>query len=94
MELQGIEGRMKRLHQKFDTLLTKMIEQHSVSAHERKGKPDFLDVLLGNRENSEGEKLSLINIKALLLAYTCLSEFNMLILGFFINLRHEMTFDL
>ncbi|KAI6685438.1 hypothetical protein NL676_031351 [Syzygium grande] len=64
MDLQGIEGRMKRLHQKFDTLLTKMIEQHSVPAHKRKGKPDFLDVPLANRENSEGEKLSLINIKA------------------------------
>ncbi|XP_030458728.1 flavonoid 3',5'-hydroxylase 2-like [Syzygium oleosum] len=73
MDLQGIEGRMKRLHQKFDALLTKMIEQHSVSAHERKGKPDFLDVLLANRENSEGEKLSLINTKALLLAYACVT---------------------
>ncbi|XP_010045076.2 flavonoid 3',5'-hydroxylase 2 [Eucalyptus grandis] len=67
MDLQGIEGGMKRLHKKFDGLLTKMIEQHSATAHERKGNRDFLDVVMANRDNSGDEKLSLTNIKALLL---------------------------
>jgi flavonoid 3',5'-hydroxylase len=67
MDLQGIEGGMKRLHKRFDVLLTKMIEEHTASAHQRKGKPDFLDVVMANRENSAGEKLTLTNIKALLL---------------------------
>ncbi|KAF5447676.1 hypothetical protein F2P56_033208 [Juglans regia] len=68
MDLQGIERGMKRLHKRFDVLLTKMIEEHSASAHERKGKPDFLDVVMANRDNvSAGERLSLTNIKALLL---------------------------
>jgi flavonoid 3',5'-hydroxylase len=67
MDLQGIEGGMKRLHKRFDVLLTKMIEEHTTSAHERKGKPDFLDVVMANRENSSGERLTLTNIKALLL---------------------------
>ncbi|KAL5582696.1 hypothetical protein UlMin_015138 [Ulmus minor] len=67
MDLQGIERGMKRLHTKFDVLLTKMIEEHSASAHERKGKPDFLDIVMDNRDNSEGERLSITNIKALLL---------------------------
>ncbi|KAL5580351.1 hypothetical protein UlMin_012793 [Ulmus minor] len=67
MDLQGIERGMNRLHTKFDVLLTKMIEEHSASAHERKGNPDFLDIVMDNRDNSEGERLSITNIKALLL---------------------------
>jgi flavonoid 3',5'-hydroxylase len=67
MDLQGIERGMKRLHRRFDVLLTKMMEEHIATAHERKGKPDFLDVLMANQENLDGEKLSFTNIKALLL---------------------------
>ncbi|KAJ7013084.1 hypothetical protein NC653_002949 [Populus alba x Populus x berolinensis] len=67
MDLQGIERGMKKLHKRFDVLLMKMIEDHSATSHERKGKPDFLDVLMANQENSDGTRLSLTNIKALLL---------------------------
>ncbi|GMI89080.1 TRANSPARENT TESTA 7, CYTOCHROME P450 75B1 [Hibiscus trionum] len=67
MDLQGIEGEMKKLHKRWDVLLTKMMEEHAETARERKGKPDFLDILMANRENSDGEKLSLVNVKALLL---------------------------
>ncbi|KAF8398233.1 hypothetical protein HHK36_017159 [Tetracentron sinense] len=69
MDLQGIEIGMKHLHKKFDLLLTKMIDEHSASAHERKGKPDLLDIVMANRDNSAGERLSITNIKALLLVY-------------------------
>ncbi|XP_038693901.1 flavonoid 3',5'-hydroxylase 1-like [Tripterygium wilfordii] len=67
MDLQGIEKGMKKLHKKFDVVLTKMMEEHMATTHERKGKPDFLDVVMANMENSEGERLSITNIKALLL---------------------------
>ncbi|KAH7844363.1 hypothetical protein Vadar_027189 [Vaccinium darrowii] len=68
MDLQGIEGGMKRMHSKWDDLITRMVKGHSESAHERKGNPDFLDVLMANKENSQGTgSLSLTNIKALLL---------------------------
>ena len=67
LDLQGIERGMKKLHKRFDVLLTKMIEEHTASAHERKGKPDFLDVVVANQDNSDGERLNLTNIKALLL---------------------------
>ncbi|WJZ89633.1 hypothetical protein VitviT2T_008838 [Vitis vinifera] len=66
MDIQGIERGMKHLHKKFDKLLTRMIEEHTASAHERKGNPDFLDVVMGHQENTTGEKLTLSNIKALL----------------------------
>ncbi|XP_038694708.1 flavonoid 3',5'-hydroxylase 1-like [Tripterygium wilfordii] len=67
MDLQGIEKGMKKLHKKFDVVLTKMMEEHMATTHERKGKPDFLDVVMANMENSEEERLSITNIKALLL---------------------------
>nr|QVX18580.1 flavonoid 3'5' hydroxylase [Liquidambar formosana] len=67
MDIQGIERGMKRLHKKFDVLLTKMIEEHMASAHERSGKPDFLDLVMANPEDSAGERLSMTNVKALLL---------------------------
>uniref|UniRef100_A0A7N2KMS0 Flavonoid 3',5'-hydroxylase n=1 Tax=Quercus lobata TaxID=97700 RepID=A0A7N2KMS0_QUELO len=67
LDLQGIERGMKKLHKRFDVLLAKMIEEHTASAHERKGKPDFLDIVVANQDNSDGERLNLTNIKALLL---------------------------
>ncbi|XP_061352750.1 flavonoid 3',5'-hydroxylase 2-like [Gastrolobium bilobum] len=68
LDLQGIERGMKILHKKFDLLLTKMIEEHAASSHKRKVKPDFLDVVMTHhRESSDGERLTLTNIKALLL---------------------------
>ncbi|TXG73452.1 hypothetical protein EZV62_002031 [Acer yangbiense] len=67
MDLQGIERGMKKLHNKFDVIITKMIKEHMASTHERKGKPDFLDVVMANREITDSEKLTITNIKALLL---------------------------
>ncbi|KAK0578075.1 hypothetical protein LWI29_004708 [Acer saccharum] len=68
MDLQGIERGMKKLHNKFDVVITKMIKEHMASTHERKGKLDFLDVVMANREISDSEKLTITNIKALLLS--------------------------
>nr|BAJ16328.1 flavonoid 3',5'-hydroxylase [Antirrhinum kelloggii] len=67
MDLQGIEKGMKGLHKKFDDLISRMLEEHLASAHIRKEKPDFLDVILANRDTLEGERLTTSNIKALLL---------------------------
>lgn len=46
MDLQGIQRDMKTVHKKFDELLTRMIREHTESAHERSGNPDFLDILM------------------------------------------------
>jgi len=67
IDLEGVVGKMKRLHKRFDVFLTKLIEDHVKCAHERKGKPDFLDIVLANNDDHFGERLSLSNIKALLL---------------------------
>ena len=44
-----------------------MFDEHEATSNERKENPDFLDVVMANRDNSEGERLSTTNIKALLL---------------------------
>ena len=67
MDLQGIDGKMKGLHKKFDVLLTKMIEEHELNAHLREGNPDILDVVMANRVCSDGSKLTITHVKALLL---------------------------
>ncbi|RVW36351.1 Flavonoid 3',5'-hydroxylase 2 [Vitis vinifera] len=63
LDIQGIQRGMKHLHRKFDRLLTKMMEEHTASAHERKGNPDFLDVIMANQENSTGRSSLLPTLK-------------------------------
>ncbi|KAI4305910.1 hypothetical protein L6164_029238 [Bauhinia variegata] len=67
LDLQGIERGMKRLHKRFDLLLTRMIEEHQSLRHKRQNKPDFLEVAMSQQENAGHERLTLTNIKALLL---------------------------
>ncbi|KAK4778133.1 hypothetical protein SAY87_018320 [Trapa incisa] len=70
MDLQGIEGRMRRAHDKFDRFLDEMIERHTATAHDRVGKPDFLDMLMAggcDGDYSDDQSLSPMNIKGLLL---------------------------
>ncbi|KAL6341749.1 hypothetical protein AAG906_037993 [Vitis piasezkii] len=63
LDIQGIERGMKHLHKKFDKLLTRMIEEHTASAHERKGNPDFLDVVMGHQGNSTGRSSPLPTLR-------------------------------
>lgn len=83
LDLQGIERGMKTLHYKFDALLTRMIDEHVASSLKRnRDKPDFLDTLIAqSTQNSDGERLTLTNIKALLLV--CITTFISLINSFF-----------
>ncbi|CAJ1964541.1 unnamed protein product [Sphenostylis stenocarpa] len=67
MDLQGVVGKMRRLHKRFDVFLTNIIEEHLKSSDDRKGMPDFLDILITNGEHPSRERLTLSNIKALLL---------------------------
>jgi len=77
MDLQGVVGKMKRLHKRFDVFLTNIIEEHVKSSHERKGKPDFLDIVMTNNgEDPSQESLSLSNIKALLLVHVSFFSFS------------------
>lgn len=83
IDLQGVVGKMKHLHQRFDKFFIKMIAEHVESAHERKEKPDFLDILMESGEDLSGDqRLTLSNIKALLLVPVSFPHFSSLLFNF------------
>ena len=68
MDLQGLEKRMRNLAARFDGMFREMVELHEATAGERKGNPDVLDELLARRNApDEGEKITDVNIRALLM---------------------------
>ncbi|KAJ0978987.1 hypothetical protein J5N97_014461 [Dioscorea zingiberensis] len=66
MDLQGIQAKMKGVHQRFDGMITRMLAEHTESAAERAGRPDFIDLVIANRVGDNGETLSDVNIKGLI----------------------------
>uniref|UniRef100_A0A0G7ZNZ0 Cytochrome P450 CYP75A14v2 n=3 Tax=Picea TaxID=3328 RepID=A0A0G7ZNZ0_PICGL len=69
MDLQGIQRGMKKLHKRWDALIARMIEEHQSTAKQRASRPDFLDIVMSQRDNCDGQggRLSDVHIKALLL---------------------------
>ncbi|KAF7838523.1 flavonoid 3'-monooxygenase [Senna tora] len=69
LDLQGVQGKMKKLHKRFDEFLTNIIEEHK---HEKKEEhKDLLSTLLTLKEvqDDEGTRLTDVEIKALLLNF-------------------------
>ncbi|KAE8683956.1 Flavonoid 3',5'-hydroxylase [Hibiscus syriacus] len=71
LDLQGVQGKMKKLHKRFDRFLSGILEEHKIKAGEddRKEKhSDLLSTLISlESADTEGGKLTDIEIKALLL---------------------------
>ncbi|KAF5477133.1 hypothetical protein F2P56_003805 [Juglans regia] len=68
LDLQGVAAKMKKLHKRFDTFLTAIVEEHKRSAAGQ--HVDMLSTLISLKEKSddgEGGKLTDTEIKALLL---------------------------
>jgi len=69
MDLQGVQKKMKKLHNRFDDFFSRMLEEHKAAAQNGGGKKDFLSALLALRNDADGEggKLTDTDMKALLL---------------------------
>lgn len=72
LDLQGVQAKMKKLHNKFDRFLSAILEEHKTKARQSNGQvkhKDFLSTLISleNVDGAEGGKLSDTEIKALLL---------------------------
>nr|UHB15532.1 cytochrome P450 [Paris polyphylla] len=67
LDLQGVVGKMKRLHQRYDVFLDRILEEHRAAGGE--GGGDLLSVLIGLKEDVGGDavKLTDTEIKALFL---------------------------
>ncbi|KAJ8466363.1 hypothetical protein OPV22_028915 [Ensete ventricosum] len=64
MDLQGVQRHMRQLHFKIDALITALLTEHEATTHERKGRPDVVDLVMANRVDADGVSLSDVNIKA------------------------------
>jgi len=69
LDLQGVRTKMKKLHNRFDEFLTKMIKERQSASFNGGGKGDFLSMLWALRNDADGEggKLTNDDIKGLLL---------------------------
>lgn len=70
LDLQGVQAKMKKLHNRFDEFLTSIIEEHNTSSKSENHK-DLLSTLLSLKDvpDDDGNKLNDIEIKALLLVH-------------------------
>eukprot|EP00253_Pinus_taeda_P022419 PITA_22419 len=68
MDLQGVRTKMKKLHNRFDEFLSKMIEESQAASCNGGANGDFLSTLWPLRNNADGEGGELTNddIKGLL----------------------------
>ncbi|AES69196.1 putative flavonoid 3'-monooxygenase [Medicago truncatula] len=69
LDLQGVQAKMKKLHKKFDAFLTNIIDERENSNFKSEKHKDLLSTLLLLKEETDvdGNKLTYIEIKALLL---------------------------
>lgn len=70
MDIQGVAGKMKKLHARFDAFLTSILEEHKRKGIAKtKDHGDLLSTLISleNEEDDNGGKLTDTEIKALLL---------------------------
>lgn len=69
LDIQGVVGKMKNLHKRYDIFLNNIIAEHERA---QKDDGDLLSVMIGLKKNKEdltgeGETVTDIDIKALLL---------------------------
>ncbi|CAN1312226.1 Flavonoid 3'-monooxygenase [Linum perenne] len=68
LDLQGVASKMKKLHLRFDSFLSQLLEEHGKTAHDvsSKGHVDFLSTLIGltveDGPDGEGGKLTDTNM--------------------------------
>ncbi|KAH7677323.1 flavonoid 3'5'-hydroxylase protein [Dioscorea alata] len=68
MDLQGVQAKLKKGHARMDGMVESMLARHAATAKEREGRPDFIDLVLASElRDEEGEKLSYVNIKGLVM---------------------------
>ncbi|WOL03182.1 flavonoid 3',5'-hydroxylase 1-like [Canna indica] len=66
LDLQGIQAKMRKVHRRFDAMVTKLLEEHEATKDERKGRPDFVDTIMANRQGEGGETITDTNVKAII----------------------------
>lgn len=77
LDLQGVGGKMKRLHKRFDVFLSSILEEHETTNGQEQKHTDMLSTLISLKGTSfDGGSLTDTEIKALLLVRMILNFFN------------------
>ncbi|CAM0873536.1 unnamed protein product [Alopecurus aequalis] len=60
MDLQGVQAKLRRVHNQFDGLITKLLAEHAATAEERarEGRLDFVDKLRASKDDEDGETIT------------------------------------
>ncbi|KAF0911960.1 hypothetical protein E2562_012772 [Oryza meyeriana var. granulata] len=70
LDLQGVQAKLRRIHNQFDVLITKLLADHAAAAADRAraGRPDFVDRLRAavGVDDEDGETITEVNIKGLI----------------------------
>lgn len=68
MDLQGVQAKLRRVHDQFDGLITKLLAEHAATAEDRarEGRLDFVDKLRASNDDEDGETITEVNIKGLI----------------------------
>ncbi|KAG8063277.1 hypothetical protein GUJ93_ZPchr0003g17262 [Zizania palustris] len=70
LDLQGVQAKLRRVHNQFDDLITKLLAEHAATAADRAaaGRPDFVDRLRASVgvDDEDGETITEVNIKGLI----------------------------
>uniref|UniRef100_A0A0D9Z7T6 Flavonoid 3',5'-hydroxylase n=1 Tax=Oryza glumipatula TaxID=40148 RepID=A0A0D9Z7T6_9ORYZ len=70
LDLQGVQAKLRRIHDQFDVLITKLLADHAATAADRAraGRTDFVDRLRAavGVDDEDGETISEVNIKGLI----------------------------
>uniref|UniRef100_A0ACD5XQB2 Uncharacterized protein n=1 Tax=Avena sativa TaxID=4498 RepID=A0ACD5XQB2_AVESA len=68
MDLQGVQAKLRRVHNQFDGLITKLLAEHAATAEDRarEGRLDFVDKLRASKDDEDGETITEVNIKGLI----------------------------
>lgn len=70
LDIQGVIKKMKKLHKRFDTFLSKILEEHKINGSRASDRNvDLLSALIELKDDEQGEegRLTDTEIKALLL---------------------------
>lgn len=70
LDLQGVQAKLRRIHDQFDVLITKLLADHAATNADRAraGRTDFVDRLRAavGVDDEDGETISEVNIKGLI----------------------------
>uniref|UniRef100_R7W498 Flavonoid 3',5'-hydroxylase 1 n=1 Tax=Aegilops tauschii TaxID=37682 RepID=R7W498_AEGTA len=66
-DLQGVQAKLRKIHLRFDDMITSLLDEHSATAKQRQGRPDFIDKLRAsmadNKDSNDADTISEVNVK-------------------------------